>query len=121
MTDPFKNQRYSSNSSMLNNNNDETSSNFSQQFRQASLNNKVEIDENERSLKQQDAFMLAHVQSNKELIKQLKSNIELLFKGTIIVGRLVFYPFSALRWQCQVNKIIKKFTRFNLLFNWKMN
>ena len=106
MTDPFKNQRYSSNSSILNNNNEVNV--FSQQFRQASSinesikNNKVELDENEKNLKQQDAFMLAHIQSNKELIKQLKSNIELLFKGTIIVGRFVFYPFSALRWQCQV-------------------
>jgi hypothetical protein len=107
MTDPFKNQRYSSHSSMFNNNN-EASSVFSQQFRQASIvqdplkMNKVENDENEKSLKQQDAFMLAHIQSNKELIKQLKSNIELLFKGTIILGRFIFYPFSALRWQCQV-------------------
>jgi hypothetical protein len=119
MTDPFKNQRYSSSSSSnLLNRNNESPIVYSQQLRQQypidrnenepsirtnkSYTQLLSVNDVETSLKQQDAFIESHFHSNKETIKQLKSNIELLFKGTRIVGQLVFYPFTALRWQCQV-------------------
>ncbi|CAF0768525.1 unnamed protein product [Brachionus calyciflorus] len=62
-------------------------------------------------------FSQAYTHNNKELIKQLKSNNELLFKASKILSQFVLYPFTALRWQCQIHSESYKYhtTPFTLM------
>ena len=138
MTDPFRNQRYSSHLSPIKQEPDEpisplgsgqASSYYNRsystepdilnrntlgahQFRSANnlqthhsqapmpLSTSTSIGDIQAGNKQ---FQPASSYMNKELVKQLRSNIELLFKGTKIFSHFALYPLKALRWQCQIN------------------
>lgn len=98
MTDPFKNLHYDYDKSVslphtLNEYNKLNSVSPSKSFNP------------DPRLASQDkqAFIQAHIEANQELIKQLKNNIELLFKATGLVSQVTFFPLKVLRWQCQIN------------------
>ena len=90
MTDPFKNQRYDMSTShslphtsspqqhytkVASSLNPQASSSL-QSFDQGSFIPKSLSNDNKQT------FIQAHIESNRELINQLKNNIELLFRGT---------------------------------------
>ncbi|RNA08045.1 Solute carrier family 25 member [Brachionus plicatilis] len=54
---------------------------------------------------------------DKNFIKQLKSNNELLFKASKIFNQFALYPLKALRWQCQIHSESYKYhtTPFTLM------
>lgn len=83
MTDPFKNQRYSykANLTELRPTDNRLSPNeYNEHFYQRMLSQPVEsVNLIDKSNKQD--FYQNYINANKDVIKQLKSNIELVFKG----------------------------------------
>lgn len=80
----------------------------------------------EESVDNKQEFVQTHIDSNRELIVQLRNNIQLLFKGAGLVGQVVSFPFRVLRWQCQINSESLKyhivpFTLFPVLYNLNYN
>ena len=112
MTDPFKNQRYEFDKSVSLPHTLSEYSNLSRSF--STTSNGIASSEynarrggnEEPDTSNKQAFIQAHIDSNRELIQQLKNNIELLFKGTSLAGQVLFFPFKVLRWQCQVSALL---------------
>ncbi len=72
------------------------------------------------------AFVQNHIENNRDLIAQLKNNIELLFRVTSLGGQCVTFPFKVLRWQCQMNSESQRlhlvpFTMFPVFYNLSYN
>jgi len=86
-----------------------------------SHSSKSELTTNPKELNQEStnrqAYLHAHYEANKDLIAQLKANIDLLYKGAKIFGQFSLYPLRAIRWQCQIHYESSKFhlTPFTLI------
>lgn len=131
MTDPFKNQRYEFDKSTslphsLSDYNRGSIQSVSSLSSSYNFNNSPKQSDVKSGENNRQTFVQAHIEDNQELIKQLKNNIELLFKATDLVGQIAFFPLKVLRWQCQINSESTKyhilpFTLFPVVYNLNYN
>lgn len=92
----------SAQNSNLNINNYSSSTQANIRFTSTNNQSIPELNQDSSNLNNNQAFIQAHYDANKELIAQLKANIDLLFKGAKLFGQFTLYPLKAIRWQCQV-------------------
>ena len=124
MTDPFKNNKYDYEKSFSL---PHSLSDY-ENVRSAKSNYSLRTEDSllSDSAANRQAFVQTHIENNRDLIAQLKNNIELLFKATTLAGQCVTFPFKVLRWQCQMNSESQKlhlvpFTLFPVLYNLNYN
>lgn len=128
--DPFKSRRFVDDSQSMHNPYQQSYSSLPVSFSNQSLHNikqdsKLNLSNLSSNNKQEpnqestnrQAYLQAHYEANKDLIAQLKANIDLLYKGAKIFGQFSLYPLRAIRWQCQIHYESNKFhlTPFTLI------
>lgn len=123
MTDPFKKQRYDFEKSYSL---PHTLNEYNNLAEKKSTSMRTFPENTNQENENKQAFVQNHIENNRELIVQLKNNIELLFRGSRLVGQVAFFPFKVLRWQCQINSESSKyhivpFTLFPVIYNLNYN